>query len=183
MIKIFEKIRYLLVGERTITEKGKLIAKDKKLTDTEKMRKIFDIYSNYLNSEQLKFDIEYAIYELYYEEVMRNSSSYLRIEKSVRNNMYYVIGTQFIKQISNLKNIDKFSCSYDQQQFLDIINNIGNKIYTPKFDYEKFYTNREANEKISELNQNIVEMIKKYGRSFAQNQTNEPNDKKDFLAL
>lgn len=174
MIKIFEKIRYWLFGERTVTEKGALIVKDKKLTDTEKMQKIFDLYSNYLSSKQLEYDIDFAVYELYYEEVAGNRSNFLRIEKAVRNDMYYVICTQFIKQISGLKKIDKSACSDDQKQLLDITNNISNDVYTPKFDYEKFYTNSEANEIISELNQNIIEMIKKYGHSVVQEQTNEP---------
>lgn len=172
MIKIFEKIRYWLVGERTVTEKGELIAKDKKLTDNEKMEKLFDLYSKYLNSAKLKYDIEYAIDELYYEEAGKSYDNYVEIEKSVRNNMYYVICTQFVKQVSNL-DIDKSLCTSDQKELLEIIEGIGRDVYTPKFNYEKFYTDKEANEKISELNANIIEVIKIYGQNFTENQSNE----------
>ena len=173
MNKIFEKIRYWLVGERTVTEKGELIAKDKKLTDNEKMEKLFDLYTKYLNSKQLKYDIELAIDELYYEAAGESYGNYIKIEKSVRGNFYYVICTQFVKQISNLKNIDKTLCTTKQNKVLEMITGISRSIYTPEFNYEKFYTNKEANEKLGELNTRIIEVIKKYGQNLTENQNNE----------
>ena len=164
MGKFLEKIRTSIFGERHVTEKGNLILKNKKLTDTEKMAEIFNLYSKYLNSNQYDADVTMETYEIHYEGFMvddeRHPLRYATIKNEVAKDQRFLICTQIVRQISLLKNIDKTLCDKKQLELLEIITSFANKVYTPSLNYSNFYTNRETREKLNNLNQELEDKIK-----------------------
>lgn len=180
MIKILEKIRYSLFGERSITEKGDMICKNKKMTDTQKFTQLLDEYSNYLNSSKFNQDVTMEVYELYYEKFMINNVKhqlrYDNIKKEVVKEHNYLICTQIVRHFSTLKKIDKTSLNYKQIKLYDYLQMFAKKLYTPNFDYEKFYMDREHRDKINSVNIRLIDAITDYN-----SEKNKQQEEKDFF--
>lgn len=180
MIKILEKIRYSLFGERSITEKGDLICKNKKMTDTQKFTQLLDEYSNYLNSNNFDKDVTMEVYELYYEEFMINDVKhqlkYDNIKKEVVKEHNYLICTQIVRQFSSLKNIDKDLLNDKQIKMYNNLQMFANQLYTPSFDYAKFYLNGEYKDTINSVNIRLIDAITDYNA-----EKNKPQEEKDFF--
>lgn len=183
MIKIFEKIRYALLGERTVTEKGNLIIKDKKLSDNQKMLDIFTLYSKYLNSPQFDNDVVMETYEMYYEEFMiddvKHPLRYERIKNEVAINQRYLICTQIVRQIAQLKKIDKNLCNNEQLKLLENLKFFADRIYTPQFDYASFYMDKNYREHLDPLNVKLIENIKQICPQIVENR----DDSQDIFTL
>ncbi len=99
-------IKTALFGEPEIEEICNKIARDKKLTDHEKLTQIFNNYIKYFNTKYI-YDVNFAVFEKYYE--------YFTSPEGVKDDEKYqevFVDTIKYYTLSHMENLHKFYVSF-----------------------------------------------------------------------
>ena len=131
-------IKTALFGEPEVEEVCNKIARDKKLTDQEKLIQILDKYINYFNTKYV-YDINFGVYQNYYE--------YFASPEGVKDDeKYEEIFNDCIKYqtMSHMENLHKF--------YVSLIGNTNKKAFNPV--QAKLAENLESFGKLEKIIQN-----------------------------
>ena len=168
MLKIFEKIRTMIFGERSVTEKGIQVVKSKNLTPNQKLEMLFQNYSKYLN-QKFYSDVAMETYELYYERFMhdgiKNEFVYEKYRQGVEKDMRYLISTQFVQQVYELKGLTKEEITPQQEEILQVVSFLKNNYFTKSFNFTTFYFDKNTREIISKQNEKLTNLLYSYGKT------------------
>ena len=153
MLKIFEKIRTSIFGERDAIELGKLTLKNKKLTDNQKLTQILTDYGKYYKYKHADA-VDLMTWELHYEDFMidektKHQLRFERFYKACDEQINYANTVCLVRQLSSLKALDYTKCTPGE---IDILRSakLLTKTYNEEFDYEGFYTKVSIRDSVSE---------------------------------
>lgn len=174
MLKIFEKIRTMIFGERSVTEKGKQIVKSKNLTPNQKLEMLFQNYSKYLN-QKFYSDVAMETYELYYECFMngkiKNEFVYEKYRQGVEKDMSYLIATQIAEQVYSLTMLNKEEITEKQQQVLQVISYLKENYFRKGFNFGLFYFNKQVREELCKIDDKLLKILREYNKTEEKTQT------------
>lgn len=167
MVNIFEKIRYSIFGERSITSICDKIVKDKKLDDNTKFCTILDKYCEYYVTKKFDRDVVEETYEIYFEKFMvtntvRHELKFKSYINKVERETNYFIAVSIVKQVKALKDINEDNLTVKQKNLLSTIKLLAENIYTQNFDYERMYYDFDFAKRLDEKNKILIDLIKDY---------------------
>ena len=165
MLKIFKKRKRGMMGLRSITDQSKQIVKLKTLTPNQKLQLILQNYSMYLQ-DRVYSDIAIETYENHYEQFMRdgvkNEYIYQKIFYNEEMNTFYYIATQLVSEIYSLKGLSTQQITKKQKKIIEALSLFKDNYLKKDFNFESFYSDDDAREKISKTINNLVGLLKEY---------------------
>ena len=138
-------IKTALFGEPEIEEICNKIAKNKKLTDHEKLTQIFDNYIKYFNTKYV-YDVNFAVFEKYYEYFTlpngkKDNEKYAKVfNETMRYYTLFHMETLYKFYVSFINNVDKSRLDEKQQKLvanLELFENLEKIIYSQNNLYGK----------------------------------------------
>lgn len=164
-MKIMEKVRCFLFGEKLMSDKAQEILKEKNLTDNEKFNKILSFYGKYYVDEHYDVAFRGAL-EYYYEEIVKNNKTNKeRLAYFVTHNSNEITfcNIQCLLNMFNKLNINVEELSKEAKNIYDLLNSFNEeKLFQ---NYRKClikYDNVASNnlyQRIDEKNNSIVKQI------------------------